>query len=102
MSKGETLRKKLVLHESAGHRTGRFAPSDALDIVHHVERPPRSGICFSCGDDLSDPLRRSGSLRCHDCRDACAPLDPELVEPPAQKPAEPPKKRRRRLLRRAA
>jgi len=95
--KGEVLRNKGVLAGSAAHRIGRRAPSDALGIVQGVERPPRSGICLSCGDDLSEPLRRSASLRCHDCRDSGAPLSRELVEPSE----EPPKKRRRRLHRAA-
>jgi len=76
-------------------------PSDALGIVPDVERPPRSGICLSCGDGLSEPLQRSASLRCHDCRDSGAPLSRELVEPVAEQLAEPSKKRRRRLRRAA-
>jgi hypothetical protein len=94
--RGEVLRKKLVLPESG--TTGGLAPSDAVGMVRDVERPPRSGICFSCGDDLSESLQRSASLRCHDCRDTGAPLNPELVEPAA---ATPPRKRRRRLRRAA-
>ena len=75
------------------------ALSDEDAIVPGVERPP-AGICLSCGDDLSEPLRRSASLRCHDCRDSGAPLSRDLVEPGAA-PAAPPG-RRRRLFGRAA
>jgi hypothetical protein len=73
-------------------------PSDEDGIVPSVQRPP-AGICLSCGSDLSEPLRRSASLRCHDCRDSGAPLSRELVEPGGQ-PVPP--ERRRRLFRRAA
>jgi hypothetical protein len=31
-------------------------------------------ICFACGGELPEPLRRTASLRCHDCRDLNAPL----------------------------
>jgi hypothetical protein len=34
--------------------------------------------CLACGTDLPEPLYWAGSLRCQDCRDAEAPLDPEL------------------------
>jgi hypothetical protein len=50
-----------------------------------------ASICLACGDPLPPALDRPGSLRCHDCRDAGAPLRPELVEP-----------KRRQQLRRAA
>jgi hypothetical protein len=79
-------------------RSGHAAPSDGVAIVPSVERPP-AGICLSCGDDLSESLRRSASLRCHDCRDSGAPLSRELVEPCVQHVA-PPKRRLR--FRRAA
>ena len=79
-------------------RDERLAPSDDAAIVPVLERPPH-GICLSCGTDLSEPLRRSASLRCHDCRDSAAPLSRELVEPAAQSV---PPERRRRLFRRAA
>jgi hypothetical protein len=36
-------------------------------------------ICLACGGALPPALDRSASLRCHDCRDADAPLRPELV-----------------------
>ena len=31
-------------------------------------------ICFACGGELPEPLRRTASLRCHDCRELNAPL----------------------------
>lgn len=31
-------------------------------------------ICLACGRELPDSLRWTASLRCHDCRDANAPL----------------------------
>jgi hypothetical protein len=34
--------------------------------------------CLACGAELPEPLFWAGSLRCQDCRDADAPLDPEL------------------------
>jgi hypothetical protein len=34
--------------------------------------------CLACGTSLSEALYRAGSLRCQDCRDVEAPLDPEL------------------------
>jgi hypothetical protein len=74
------------------------ASSDADAIVTVVQRPS-AGICLSCGSDLSEPLRRSASLRCHDCRDSGAPLRRELVEPGT---ARSPRERRRRLFRRVA
>jgi hypothetical protein len=40
-----------------------------------VETAPQSiSICLACGDGLSPALARSASLRCHDCRDAGAPI----------------------------
>jgi hypothetical protein len=60
--------------------------------------PTTTGACLACGVELSPTLERSGSLRCHDCRDADAPLRSELVDE-----ARPAKSRRlRRRLRRAA
>jgi hypothetical protein len=56
-------------------------------------------ICLACGDPLSPALERSGSLRCHDCRDAGAPLRSDLVE---QQPALTTPRRRRWRLRPAA
>jgi hypothetical protein len=61
--------------------------------------PPTTSTCLACGLELSLTLERSGSLRCHDCRDADAPLRSELVD--EGRPA--PKSRRlNRRLRRAA
>ncbi|MEN3311880.1 MAG: hypothetical protein V7645_1209 [Actinomycetota bacterium] len=31
-------------------------------------------ICLACGGELPEPLRRTASLRCHDCRELSAPL----------------------------
>ena len=35
--------------------------------------------CLACGKRLETQLSGVGSLRCLDCRDRNAPLDPELV-----------------------
>jgi hypothetical protein len=37
-------------------------------------------VCLACGVKLSELLARCASLRCADCRDANAPLRPELVK----------------------
>jgi hypothetical protein len=79
-------------------RREEHAPSDVGAIVPLVEQLP-GGICLACGSDLSEPLRRSASLRCHDCRDSGAPLCRELVEPHAPDVAP---TRRRWLFRRVA
>jgi hypothetical protein len=31
-------------------------------------------FCLSCGLELPEPLRRTASLRCHECRDAGSPI----------------------------
>jgi hypothetical protein len=31
-------------------------------------------ICLACGSELAEPLRRTASLRCHDCRELNTPL----------------------------
>jgi hypothetical protein len=36
-------------------------------------------LCLSCGVELAKPLRRASSLRCHDCREARAPISFELA-----------------------
>jgi hypothetical protein len=36
-------------------------------------------FCLACGDELPDCLRHVAALRCHDCRDAAAPIEFELV-----------------------
>jgi hypothetical protein len=36
-------------------------------------------FCLSCGVELVEPLRRTASLRCHDCREAGAPISFELA-----------------------
>src|SRR3954454_10435905 len=37
----------------------------------------RGFICLACGCELPEPLRRTASLRCHDCRALNAPLHVE-------------------------
>jgi hypothetical protein len=44
-----------------------------------IDQQPQPSICLSCGTELSPPLHRSASLRCHDCRDAAAPICEELL-----------------------
>jgi hypothetical protein len=44
-----------------------------------IEQQAQPSICLSCGAELSPPLDRSGSLRCHDCRDAAAPICEALL-----------------------
>jgi hypothetical protein len=36
-------------------------------------------FCLSCGEPMSEPLRRAASLRCLDCREAAAPISFELA-----------------------
>jgi hypothetical protein len=36
-------------------------------------------FCLSCGVELGEPLRRTASLRCHDCREAGASISFELA-----------------------
>jgi len=36
-------------------------------------------FCLSCGGRLAEPLNRTRSLRCHDCRDTDAPISFELA-----------------------
>jgi len=44
------------------------------------EQPLRSGTtCLCCGTPLAGLLERLGSLRCDECRDAGARIDPALV-----------------------
>jgi hypothetical protein len=35
--------------------------------------------CLSCGVELAEPLWRTASLRCHDCREAGASISFELA-----------------------
>ena len=37
------------------------------------------GTCLACGAKLEESLRFTASLRCAECRDEEAPLDPRLV-----------------------
>jgi hypothetical protein len=39
----------------------------------------RLEVCLACGGPMEETLRRLGSLRCLDCRDAQRPLDPALA-----------------------
>lgn len=41
----------------------------------------RNATCLACGAGMAPSLVLAASLRCHDCRDADAPLRAELVEP---------------------
>ena len=41
----------------------------------------RNTTCLACGDCIAPSLAVVASLRCHDCRDAHAPLRADLVEP---------------------
>jgi len=41
----------------------------------------RLTTCLACGGPIASSLAWAGSPRCHDCRDAKAPLRAELVEP---------------------
>jgi hypothetical protein len=36
-------------------------------------------FCLACGDELAEPLKRTASLRCHDCREAGEPISFELA-----------------------
>jgi hypothetical protein len=49
-------------------------------VPPETNKPRSISICLACGDALSPALARSASLRCHDCRDAGAPIRAELVE----------------------
>jgi hypothetical protein len=42
---------------------------------------PTPGLttCLACGATIESALSRLGSLRCHDCRDTTARLDPPRV-----------------------
>lgn len=40
----------------------------------------RLSVCLACGVKMESALSRLGSLRCHDCRDTSAPLDPRRVD----------------------
>jgi hypothetical protein len=42
--------------------------------------PPIVLICLACGAELATPLAEAGSLRCHDCRGAHAPLRGQFAE----------------------
>lgn len=57
----------------------RFAASD-LQGVRHGLSSDRASMCLACGARMADCLIRTGSTRCHDCRDARTPLRADLVE----------------------
>jgi len=40
---------------------------------------PSGPFCLACGDELAEPLRRTASLRCHDCREGGEPISFELA-----------------------
>ena len=40
---------------------------------------PSELFCLACGDELAEPLRRTASLRCHDCREGGEPISFELA-----------------------
>jgi hypothetical protein len=44
-----------------------------------MRRSVEALFCLSCGVELGEPLRRTASLRCHDCREAGAPISFELA-----------------------
>jgi hypothetical protein len=44
-----------------------------------MPRSVATHFCLSCGVELAEPLRRTASLRCHDCREAGAPISFELA-----------------------
>jgi hypothetical protein len=46
----------------------------------------RNSSCLACGTRMAPSLILAASLRCHDCRDAHAPLRPELVHPKVELP----------------
>jgi hypothetical protein len=46
----------------------------------HFATSHRISPCLACGARIADCLIRAGSPRCHDCRDAHAPLRSDLVE----------------------
>ena len=68
-----------------GRRRGavcRRAPAAAilLGMIETLHTGSTTGICLACGLPLEPGLRHAGSLRCHDCRSAHAPLRPEPVD----------------------
>jgi hypothetical protein len=36
-------------------------------------------FCLACGEEVPEPLRRTASLRCLECREAGAPISFELA-----------------------
>jgi hypothetical protein len=44
-----------------------------------MRRSVEAPFCLSCGVELAEPLRRTVSLRCHDCREAAVSISFELA-----------------------
>ena len=47
--------------------------------TRHEAASHRVSMCLACGARMADCLIRTGSPRCHDCRDARTPLRADLV-----------------------
>jgi hypothetical protein len=56
-----------------------FAVLDYQGTRHELASS-RLATCLACGNRMADCLIRTASPRCHDCRDAHAPLRADLVE----------------------
>jgi hypothetical protein len=54
-----------------------YMASPAESVADYGEQEP--ALCLACGKRLEASLSVLGSLRCLDCRDAQATLNPELV-----------------------
>jgi hypothetical protein len=57
--------------------------ASAISIAAEQRRPSARNSaltnCLACGAKIASSLSRLGSLRCHDCRDTEARLDPLRV-----------------------
>jgi hypothetical protein len=58
-----------------------FHPTASVRSPVPVEDTSNASLCLACGGEVAPSLSRTGSVRCHDCRDVDAPLRPDLVEP---------------------
>lgn len=81
------------LRESRVNARGRFsAPYEEVIYIENVANGTRGVFtsvelarlerdlrCLACDGPLEEPLRDTGSLRCLDCRELNAPLDPTVV-----------------------
>ena len=47
--------------------------------AHQTSTNGAWSTCLACGAEIEAALSRLGSLRCHDCRDMTARLDPGYV-----------------------